>query len=1113
MLGQEAFRTPGFSSANLPQSGEPAQTRVCLITTEFHGLFKNGGIGTANTGLALALAGAGFQVTVAYADADASGPRLKVGNFLEVQELYRLKGITLDFVPADPLVVRGFDDCRSASYCVYLYLKQRDFDVVYFNDCGGQGYYSLLAKRTGVFHNAPRMYVVAHGPQEWVLKINSILWDRTTIAIAYMERRAVELADALISPSRYMIDWMRSNGWRLPDKVLVIQNIITLPEAEPSSVPASAPASIQEIVFFGRLEVRKGIELFCNAIDLLNKDINLANIHVTFMGKFGKIAGLHSGVYVVERARPWRSSLHLLCKLGQQEAVTYLRRPGVLAVIPSNVENSPCVVAECLELGIPFVASGTGGTPELVASEYRDLCLVAPEAGQLASRLGAILKDGHPFARLAIPQGQIKSQWLIFTAHGTLEPSELKGHDASAPRSTAPMQTSEQVPAASICLVHSSLPPDANAFFDSLLRQTCRSLEIVLYDDSPNPAFAESMSRKCTAQGIPFHRVAGAYGEKGSARNAAAAQATGSYLLFVQEGGVLLRRECIETMLAAAMSSGAAIVTTMGMQIQRLGRYIELAEGRLSQVPLGACTELGAFENCFGSHAFLIARQSFSERRGFEYPYHPEIEDWLFLATSVLAGLHLEVVPEPLFFFVPRERTILAQSTDVDNRRRVLSAYRNQKVETLEHIVEALSLADNAQGERLRSALADMSSEAREIALRISSQFEMESEEAIKGLVRFCIERHRFAEALDIARSNGEGLLDDLINSLQVAVQTVTLDSIRKNTLELWHAIDLTFDIRRRVRSVSVFPACELSAPAGTVASHLVDIGVRVLKAAAVVPSGAGMVRTVATVEARQPASVLLALAVSSCDAQLRLSGDSLDSTSPFWWSGWSSVSGEGGTLKFELAIPEPGKDLLDLHFLSKARDGAIDSESKVTWESVSASVKVDGAYTSSGIVLDETAVPVERAMLDQGVVLTDHSDFPFPVFVPGDPTLLLPLPGRAVLVRLPGALFPGATGVRSVVSVQRVEAHPIEFAVWARPVSKPVTSPDEFAVSDAFSGWFPVTDKLRQHVFALMLSEPAREPMDIYLSTRVVDFPDVHFCHAVWHQLLILGKLIDDRD
>ena len=35
--------------------------RICLVTVEFHGLFKNGGIGTANTALALALAAEGFE--------------------------------------------------------------------------------------------------------------------------------------------------------------------------------------------------------------------------------------------------------------------------------------------------------------------------------------------------------------------------------------------------------------------------------------------------------------------------------------------------------------------------------------------------------------------------------------------------------------------------------------------------------------------------------------------------------------------------------------------------------------------------------------------------------------------------------------------------------------------------------------------------------------------------------------------------------------------------------------------------------------------------------------------------------------------------------------------
>jgi len=73
-------RPNSLPNAGVDGSGHVSR-KVCLVTTEFHGLFKNGGIGTANTGLALTLAGAGFDVTVAFADADEKGPRLKEGNF------------------------------------------------------------------------------------------------------------------------------------------------------------------------------------------------------------------------------------------------------------------------------------------------------------------------------------------------------------------------------------------------------------------------------------------------------------------------------------------------------------------------------------------------------------------------------------------------------------------------------------------------------------------------------------------------------------------------------------------------------------------------------------------------------------------------------------------------------------------------------------------------------------------------------------------------------------------------------------------------------------------------------------------------------------------------
>ena len=1095
------------AAASQNPEGQSCGRRVCLITTEFHGLFRNGGIGTANTGLALSLAEAGFDVTVAFADADESGPRVKVGNFSELQKKYCQLGIALDFVPANPAVPKAFDDCRSASYCVYLYLKQHNFDVVYFNDCGGHGYYSLLAKRVGVFNNAPRMYVVAHGPQEWVLDINSIFWERPTIITAYLEQRSVELADALISPSQYMADWMRSHGWTMPAKVLVIQNIVRLPDSATAVASDLNPAPVTEIVFFGRLEVRKGLELFCDAIDLLNQAVDLSGIKITFMGKFMYIAGLHSGIFTIERARRWRSSMRILAKYGQEEALSYLNRPGVVAVIPSYTENSPCVVSECLQMGLPFLATGSGGTVELVAPEDRELCLFPIDPQALAAKLGLVLKSGHCPARLAASQADVRAQWMDLTGQGPGISAELAESLSPASNADAQLQAPRSMPLVSICIAQSSAPTVAEALIDSLLRQTYPNLEFVLFDDILGPSSTARASLDSNPERIRLRLLPGRPADRGAARNAAAAQAQGDYLLFVEEDNVLLTPDCVGALVTAALRTGANIASSVGLRFQQLGRRVDPRNGELSYLPVGACAELGGFENCFGDGVFLIDRAGFDRVGGFQTPCDPGIEEWLFLATSVLSGLRLEVVPEPLFLRGSRRRPGLARSTVVDNLRRILDAYRGQNIQIFRRAIEATVRLNGPQSEVLYIAPEGVSSEAQEIAERVSSSFEPNSEDAFRSVLQYFLERQNVAEALDFALYNGRSLLYEAVGAVKQAAETAALDTIRQNALDMWHEVALTGDVRQRVFSVSVFPAEELERPLGVVASHAIDVGVRILKAAAVCPPGTRSVRAVAKVEAADPASTSLALAVSAPNAHLHLSNRILESSDPFWWSGWVSPASEDGTIELTVALSEPAGTLLDLHFLCKTSADEVREMGRVTWESVTATLLARGAVTPSNIESIETGTPLSRELLDRGALLTEHSDFPFPVFVPGDQTLLHPLPGRAALVRVDGAIPPGATGVRSVVSLQRDEAHPVQFAVCIRPASAPVTDEAQLAAADTFSGWFPVTDKFRHHGFTLKLKQPASQKMDLYLATRVADYPDVYFCHAVWHHLLILGE------
>jgi len=194
------------------EPSKDGKRRVCLVTAEFHGLFKNGGIGTANTGLAMTLAAAGHEVSVAYVDPGAWPALAQSEAFLDQRARWREKGIFLDCVPRWSRLKASVDDfCWAVS--VLAYLRARRFDVVLFNECGGQAYYALLAKRAGVFPDAPRMIVVTHGASDWARELNGQLPTNYRVAaLSFFERRSVELADLVVSPSRYLVDWMREYG-------------------------------------------------------------------------------------------------------------------------------------------------------------------------------------------------------------------------------------------------------------------------------------------------------------------------------------------------------------------------------------------------------------------------------------------------------------------------------------------------------------------------------------------------------------------------------------------------------------------------------------------------------------------------------------------------------------------------------------------------------------------------------------------------------------------------------------------------------------------------------------------------------------------------------------
>ena len=251
-----------------------AKIKVCIATEDFVGPVNNGGIGTTYTHLAYMLARAGHDVTVAY----LRGEHTEVDSIQHWVDFYAGHGIR--FVPvADRLSYRLVNADRWTRPALVLleFLEQERFDLVHVSEWRGSGMYALLAKRLGLGLADTTIAVKTSSPWLWNRDYGlEAVGNTPDIFKMAMERRSVELADMVIGGSAHLLRWMASQGYRLPPARTFVQpNVVVMGDYRgdaPERPPHVVDGQITELVFFGRLEARKGLEIFCEAVSLLDRD-------------------------------------------------------------------------------------------------------------------------------------------------------------------------------------------------------------------------------------------------------------------------------------------------------------------------------------------------------------------------------------------------------------------------------------------------------------------------------------------------------------------------------------------------------------------------------------------------------------------------------------------------------------------------------------------------------------------------------------------------------------------------------------------------------------------------------------------------------------------------
>lgn len=626
--------------------------QICIVTCDIVGPIRNGGIGTAYYNLALALARAGHAVTVLY----ALGLYCENKTIAHWRREYAKEGIT--FVPLPEAPVEGHSAIKM-SYSVYRWLKDRPFDVVHCHEWRGLGFYTALAKKQGLCLDRAVLCIGAHSPVMWHLEGMNELADVESLEVDFMERQAVAKADVLWTPSAHMLAWMKREGWQLPDEIVHKPYILMDLEEAPGRM--AAPGS--ELVFFGRLETRKGLDLFCDALDRLVA-AGVPVPRVTFLGKPSSVNGAPSEEYLQSRSVKWNFTWQIISSLDRDGAMAYLRKPNRIAVLPSRIDNLPYTVLECLGSRIPFVAANTGGIPEMIKPADRPRVLFDLTAAAFAERLTAVIFKGLRPAPLKIEADSILADWLKW--HQQLGPK---------PASRRPVDAVTAPPRVSVCLTHHNRPNLLSAALASIRQQDYPNIEVVLVDDGSDTTdsllYLDSLAPDFAARGWQIIRQANRY--LGAARNTAISAATGDYVLFMDDDNIAAPGE-ISTFVTAAETSGADILTCFLNVFQSAAPAPTTPPVHVWPF-LGGALASGLLRNVFGDANALVRRDVFQRIGGFTEDFGVGCEDWEFFARATLKGLRLEVVPEPLVLYRQSPHGMLQSTSQRANRMRALRPY------------------------------------------------------------------------------------------------------------------------------------------------------------------------------------------------------------------------------------------------------------------------------------------------------------------------------------------------------------------------------------------------------------------------------------------------------
>lgn len=201
-----------------------------------------------------------------------------------------------------------------------------------------------------------------HTPFFWVRQLNNMPDTCDNLVRDQLEKLQTELSTAVSSPTHAMAQVVRDR-WGI-ENISVIPNFFNLKTYTPDlSVYEQYLAGSNYILFFGRLEYRKGVHVLAQALPEIlaqHKDIKVA-----FVGSDSVYNSMSMKSFIIEQIRDYQDRVTFIQNIPHAALYPIIAK-AKFVVLPSLWENFPYVCLEAMSLGKAVVASSSGGFPEII---------------------------------------------------------------------------------------------------------------------------------------------------------------------------------------------------------------------------------------------------------------------------------------------------------------------------------------------------------------------------------------------------------------------------------------------------------------------------------------------------------------------------------------------------------------------------------------------------------------------------------------------------------------------------------------------------------------------------------------------------------------------------